>query len=51
MGFKRTIQAVDTHCGIPLRVITGGVGHIPGAEIRALSRIDIICRCGKFKPI
>ena len=33
MGFKRTIQAVDTHCGIPLRVITGGVGHIPGATV------------------
>ncbi|MGC6083971.1 proline racemase family protein [Enterobacter hormaechei] len=30
MGFKRTIQAVDTHSGIPMRVVTGGVPHIPG---------------------
>ena len=24
MTFKRMIQAVDTHSGIPMRVITGG---------------------------
>lgn len=30
MGFKRTIHAVDTHIGEPMRVITGGVPHIPG---------------------
>ena len=33
MTFKRMIQAVDTHSGIPMRVITGGVGHIPGATV------------------
>lgn len=30
MGFKRTIHAVDTHSGIPMRVVTGGIPHIPG---------------------
>lgn len=33
MGYKRTINAVDTHAGIPMRVITGGVPHIPGASV------------------
>ncbi|MCG8616448.1 MAG: proline racemase family protein [Desulfobacterales bacterium] len=33
MGFKRTIYAVDTHIGEPMRVITGGVPHIPGNTI------------------
>ena len=33
MGFKRTIQAIDTHSGIPMRVITGGVPHIPGNSV------------------
>jgi len=31
--FKRMIQAVDTHSGEPMRVITGGVGHIPGDSV------------------
>ncbi|MBU6266744.1 MAG: proline racemase family protein [Sphingomonadales bacterium] len=31
MGYKRTIHAVDTHAGIPMRVITGGVPHVPGS--------------------
>ncbi len=31
--FKRTIQAVDAHAGIPMRVITGGVPHIPGKTV------------------
>lgn len=35
MGFKRTIHAVDTHSGIPMRVITGGVPHIPGETVHA----------------
>ena len=34
MTFKRMIQAVDTHSGIPMRVITGGVGHIPGGSVQ-----------------
>ena len=34
MTFKRMINAVDTHSGIPMRVITGGVGHIPGASVQ-----------------
>ncbi|MDR2302010.1 MAG: proline racemase family protein [Deltaproteobacteria bacterium] len=33
MGFKRTIHAVDTHAGEPMRVITGGVPHIPGNTV------------------
>lgn len=33
MGFKRTIQAVDAHAGIPMRVITGGVPLIPGNSV------------------
>ena len=35
MSFKRTIHAVDTHAGIPMRVITGGVPHIPGDSVHA----------------
>lgn len=30
MAFKRTIHAVDTHIGEPMRVITGGVPYVPG---------------------
>lgn len=33
MGFKRTINAIDTHAGTPMRVITGGVPHIPGNSV------------------
>ncbi|MFV0434886.1 MAG: proline racemase family protein [Leucobacter sp.] len=33
MSFKRTIHAVDTHSGEPMRVITGGVPHIPGDSV------------------
>lgn len=33
MGFKRMIQAIDTHAGTPMRVITGGVSHIPGNSV------------------
>ena len=29
MTFKKMITAVDTHSGEPMRVITGGVSHIP----------------------
>lgn len=28
MTFKRMIQAVETHSGEPMRVVTGGVPHI-----------------------
>ena len=38
MTFKRMINAVDTHSGIPMRVITGGVGHIPGASVQEKMR-------------
>lgn len=34
MAFKRTIHAVDTHAGTPMRVITGGVPHIPGSSVQ-----------------
>ncbi|MFV0299345.1 MAG: proline racemase family protein [Paracoccus sp. (in: a-proteobacteria)] len=33
MTFKRTIHAVDMHAGTPMRVITGGVPHIPGNSV------------------
>jgi len=33
MGFKRSLNAVDTHSGIPMRVITGGVPNIPGNSV------------------
>ncbi|WP_175780726.1 proline racemase family protein [Burkholderia anthina] len=35
MGFKRSIQAVETHSGIPMRVVTGGIPHIPGDTVQA----------------
>jgi proline racemase len=35
MGFKRTIHAVETHSGIPMRVVTGGIPHIPGETVQA----------------
>lgn len=38
MGFKRTIQAIDTHAGTPMRVITGGVPHIPGSTVQEKMR-------------
>lgn len=33
MSFKRTVQAVDAHSGIPMRVITGGVPNVPGNSV------------------
>lgn len=33
MAYKRMFQAVDSHCAIPGRVITGGVPHIPGNSV------------------
>jgi proline racemase len=30
MTFKRMLHAVETHAGEPMRLITGGVPHIPG---------------------
>ncbi|SFU98710.1 proline racemase family protein [Halomonas korlensis] len=33
MSFKRTIHAIDTHAGEPMRVITGGVPYIPGKTV------------------
>lgn len=33
MAFKRMIHAVETHSGEPMRVITGGVPHIPGDSV------------------
>lgn len=33
MSFKRTIHAVDTDAGTPMRVVTGGIPHIPGATV------------------
>jgi proline racemase len=32
-AFKKMITAVDTHAGEPMRVITGGVPHIPGSSV------------------
>lgn len=33
MSFQRMIHAVDTHSGEPMRVITGGVPHVPGDSV------------------
>ena len=33
MSSKRMIQAVETHSGEPMRVITGGVPHVPGDTV------------------
>jgi proline racemase len=33
MQFKRMFHAVDTHSGEPMRVVTGGVPHIPGNSV------------------
>jgi len=33
MSYKRMIQAVETHSGEPMRVITGGGPHIPGDTV------------------
>lgn len=33
MAFKRTFQTVDTHGGVPMRVITGGVPNVPGKNV------------------
>jgi proline racemase len=33
MAFKRTLQAIDTHAGTPMRVVTGGIPHIPGNTV------------------
>ncbi len=33
MSFKRFINCVETHDGEPMRVVTGGVGHIPGNSV------------------
>lgn len=33
MTFKRMFHAVETHAGEPMRVITGGVPHIPGDTV------------------
>ena len=38
MSFKRTIQAVDAHAGIPMRVVTGGIPHIPGSTVHEKMR-------------
>ena len=44
MSHRRTIQSVETHSGEPMRVVTGGVPHIPGdsvyAQMRWLERHD-----------
>ncbi|CVK20846.1 proline racemase family protein [Sporomusa sphaeroides] len=33
MSFKRIFQAVETHSGEPMRVVTGGVPNIPGNTV------------------
>ena len=33
MSFKRVLNVVGTHDGEPMRVVTGGVGHIPGNSV------------------
>ncbi|MDO5409632.1 MAG: proline racemase family protein [Lachnospiraceae bacterium] len=33
MSFKRVLNVVETHDGEPMRVVTGGIGHIPGNSV------------------
>lgn len=33
MSFKRMFHAVETHCGEPMRVVTGGIPNIPGNSV------------------
>ena len=33
MSIKRMIHSVETHSGEPMRVITGGVPHVPGDTV------------------
>ncbi len=33
MSFKRMFQAVETHIGEPMRVVTSGIPHIPGDSL------------------
>lgn len=33
MSFKRMLNVVETHDGEPMRVVTGGVPHIPGNSV------------------
>ena len=33
MSFKRVLNIVETHDGEPMRVVTGGVPHIPGESV------------------
>ncbi len=33
MSFKRTIHAIDTHAGEPMRVVTGGIPKVPGETV------------------
>ncbi|GAB3301810.1 proline racemase family protein [Parasphingorhabdus pacifica] len=33
MSYKRMIQSVEIHSGEPMRVITGGIPHIPGDSV------------------
>ncbi len=33
MNLKRVINVVETHDGEPMRVVTGGIGHIPGNSV------------------
>ena len=33
MGFKRSFDVVQAHCGEPMHVITGGVPTIPGDTV------------------
>lgn len=33
MSMKRFFQAVETHSGEPMRVVTGGIPNIPGDSV------------------
>ncbi len=33
MSMKRFFQAVETHSGEPMRVVTGGIPNIPGNSV------------------
>lgn len=39
MSFKRVINVVETHDGEPMRVVTGGVGYVPGDSVYEYGRV------------
>ena len=51
MAFKKMMTAVNTHAGEPMRVITGGVPHIPGSSVFEKFIVDeeMISMCQRIR--